>query len=80
MVTVPATNSQAPSFNRGYWGDFEEFIRTLVIPSEKSIKMAAAEGHPQTAFKDVYVITGPLFLPSKESVFPASSNGETKRV
>ena len=71
---------QTPSFNRGYWGDFEEFIRTLVIPSERSIKAAAAEGHSQTAFKDVYVITGPLFLPSKEPASPTSFNGETKRV
>eukprot|EP00752_Nemacystus_decipiens_P015583 g13906.t1 len=66
---------QIPSFNRGYWGDFEEFVRTLVIPSERSIKVAAAEGLSQTAFKDVYVITGPLFLPSKEALSPATSSG-----
>eukprot|EP00903_Cladosiphon_okamuranus_P018902 g17385.t1 len=65
---------QTPGFNRGYWADFEEFVRTLVIPTERSIETAAAEGHSQIAFKDVYVITGPLFLPSKEPT-PSSSNG-----
>ncbi|CAM9354612.1 unnamed protein product, partial [Hapterophycus canaliculatus] len=62
---------QEPSFNRGYWSDFEEFIRNLVVPSERSIKAAAKAGHSPSSpmslpFKDVYVITGPLFLPSKE--------------
>ncbi|CAN0214010.1 unnamed protein product [Scytosiphon promiscuus] len=65
---------QEPSFNRGYWSDFEEFVRTLVVPSERSIKAAARPGHTPSPsshlsppFKDVYVITGPLFLPSKEA-------------
>lgn len=78
LFWLPTTHlPQVPSFNRGYWGDFEEFIRTLVVPSERSIKAAAADGHPQIAFKDVYVITGPLFLPSKEPVPPSASSGET---
>lgn len=74
---------QVPSFNRGYWGDFEEFVRTLVVPSERSTKAAAAAGFSTSSslsppFKDVYVITGPLFLPSKEAASVADTgSGET---
>ncbi|CAN0417923.1 unnamed protein product [Pylaiella littoralis] len=77
---------QTPSFNRGYWSDFEEFVRALVVPSERSIKAAkattrAAVAYPnmpsrlKPPFKDIYVITGPLFLPSKEPAAPAVLNG-----
>lgn len=62
-------------------------MRTLVVPSERSSKAAkaaaAAAGHAtmpswlKPPFKDVYVITGPLFLPSKEPATPAAFNGET---
>ncbi|CAM9231230.1 unnamed protein product [Ectocarpus sp. 4 AP-2014] len=69
---------QVPSFNRGYWGDFEEFVRTLVVPSKRSIEAAAAAGFSTSSslsppFKDVYVITGPLFLPSKETASTAGT-------
>lgn len=68
-------SSQEPSFNRGYWSDFEEFIRTLVVvPEEKGSKGGeVVEGGPP--FKDVYVITGPLYLPSKEST-PSSEDDD----
>lgn len=57
-------------------------MRTLVVPSEKSIEAATAAGHSTSSrltppFKDVYVVTGPLFLPSKEAAAPAVANGET---
>lgn len=61
-------------------------MRTLVVPSERSIKAAkattrAAVAYPnmpsrlKPPFKDIYVITGPLFLPSKEPAAPAVLNG-----
>ena len=56
---------QTPGFNRGYWSDFEEFVRELVLPDSA---VALDEPPPLSPpFKDVYVITGPLFLPSKEA-------------
>lgn len=48
------------------------------MPSERSIKAAAEAGYSNSPvpFKDVYVITGPLFLPSKEPAAPLTSHGE----
>lgn len=53
-------------------------MRTLVMPSKKSIKAEAESGYSNSPvpFKDVYVITGPLFLPSKEPAAPLASHGE----
>eukprot|EP01117_Protostelium_nocturnum_P018390 TRINITY_DN767_c0_g1_i2.p1 TRINITY_DN767_c0_g1~~TRINITY_DN767_c0_g1_i2.p1 ORF type:complete len:389 (-),score=159.76 TRINITY_DN767_c0_g1_i2:123-1289(-) len=42
---------QTPQFNREYWARFEHFVRKLT-----------KQGH-----SEVYVCTGPLYLPSKES-------------
>lgn len=55
---------QEPGFNRGYWADFEDFVRELVMPDS-----AVRPANPTALsppFKNVYVVTGPLFLPSKE--------------
>lgn len=74
----PPVKIQDPSFNRGYWSDFEEWIRLLVVPKEGNNSSTAASSNGSSnnpvglPFKDVYVITGPLFLPSRE----VSSYGE----
>ncbi|CAN0004308.1 unnamed protein product [Ascophyllum nodosum] len=64
--------AQIPGFNRGYWSDFELFIRDLVLPRENRgyslAPLSARPPHLSPPFKDVYVITGPLFLPSKETM------------
>ncbi|CAM9291424.1 unnamed protein product, partial [Sphacelaria rigidula] len=70
---------QDPSFNRGYWADFEEFVRLLVVPKESSSGgSSAASGTSSVGppFKDVYVITGPLFLPSLESKHAGGGDSE----
>ncbi|CAM9100597.1 unnamed protein product [Discosporangium mesarthrocarpum] len=61
---------QMGSFNRSYWRKFEAFIRSLVITDDghgpEGAAVEGGEGGLSPPYKEVYVITGPLWLPSRE--------------
>lgn len=72
MITISLFREQIPGFNRGYWSDFELFIRHLVVPREDAGDIQSLVSRRSLnlspPFRDVYVITGPLYLPTKEVV------------
>lgn len=80
MITVSLFREQIPGFNRGYWSDFELFVRELVVPREGTgyiqSLVSGRSSNLFPPFKDVYVITGPLYLPSKEIVQPEEGEYE----